>query len=63
MNAARQRAPALARDADVERLEDEFRQALGTRVRLVKGRRGGRLVIHFFSEDELAGLYQAIVKG
>jgi ParB family chromosome partitioning protein len=63
MNAARQRAPLLARDADVERLEDEFRQALGTRVRLVKGRRGGRLVIHFFSEDELAGLYQAIVKG
>ena len=63
MNAARQRAPSLARDADVERLEDEFRQALGTRVRLVKGRRGGRLVIHFFSEDELAGLYQAIVKG
>jgi ParB family chromosome partitioning protein len=63
MNAARQRTPRLARDADVERLEDEFRQALGTRVRLVKGRRGGRLVIHFFSEDELAGLYQAIVKG
>ena len=63
MNAARQRAPSLARDADVERLEDEFRQALGTRVRLVKGRRGGQLVIHFFSEDELAGLYQAIVKG
>src|SRR5438270_903448 len=49
-------------DPDVVRLEDEFRQALGTRVRLVKGRRGGRLVIHFFSEDELQGLYQAIVR-
>ena len=48
---------------DVERLEDAFRQALGTRVRLVKGRRGGRLVITFFSDDELQGLYEAIVRG
>jgi ParB family transcriptional regulator, chromosome partitioning protein len=62
MNAARQRAAQPAPDPDVERLEDEFRQALGTRVRLVKGRRGGRLVIHFFSDDELHGLYQSIVK-
>jgi len=50
-----------ARDADVERLEDAFRQALGTRVRLIKGRRGGRLVITFFSDEELQGLYEAIV--
>ncbi len=57
------RAPAEARvDPDVERLEDAFRQALGTRVRLVKGRRGGRLVITFFSDDELNGLYEAIVR-
>ena len=62
MNAARQRAAQALPDPDVVRLEDEFRQALGTRVRLVKGRRGGRLVIHFFSEDELQGLYQAIVR-
>ena len=62
MNAARQRAAQAQPDPDVVRLEDEFRQALGTRVRLVKGRRGGRLVIHFFSEDELQGLYQAIVR-
>jgi ParB family chromosome partitioning protein len=51
------------RDADVERLEDAFRRALGTRVRLVRGRRGGRLVITFFSDDELQGLYEAIVRG
>lgn len=53
--------PARAADPDVERLEDAFRQALGTRVRLVKGRRGGRLVITFFSDDELQGLYETIV--
>lgn len=50
------------RDADVERLEDAFRQALGTRVRLVRGRAGGRLVIHFFSDDELQGIYDLIVR-
>jgi ParB family chromosome partitioning protein len=47
-------------DPDVERLEDAFRQALGTRVRLVKGRRGGRLVISFFSDDELQGIYERL---
>jgi ParB family chromosome partitioning protein len=49
-------------DPDVERLEDAFRQALGTRVRLTRGRHGGRLVIHFFSDEELQGIYEAIVR-
>ncbi len=49
-------------DPDTARLEDAFRQALGTRVQLVRGRRGGRLVIHFFSDDELQGLYDTIVR-
>jgi hypothetical protein len=31
-------------------------------VRLVRGRRGGRLVIHFYSDEELQGLYEAIVR-
>jgi ParB family chromosome partitioning protein len=64
MNLRRTRdAAAEARaDPDVERLEDAFRQALGTRVRLIKGRRGGRLVITYFTDDELQGLYDAIVR-
>jgi len=64
MNAptARTHASETVTDPDVERLEDAFRQALGTRVRLLKGRRGGRLVIHFFSDDELQGIYEAIVR-
>ncbi|MGI9145800.1 MAG: ParB/RepB/Spo0J family partition protein [Chloroflexota bacterium] len=49
-------------DATVEHLEEAFRQALGTRVRLLLGPRGGgRLVIHFFSDEELQGIYEAIV--
>jgi ParB family chromosome partitioning protein len=54
--------PAPLPDPDVARLEDAFRQALGTKVQLIRGRRGGRLVIHFFSDDELQGLYEAIVR-
>jgi ParB family transcriptional regulator, chromosome partitioning protein len=56
-------AQASSADPETERLEDEFRLALGTRVRLVRGRDGaGRLVIHFYSDEELQGLYEAIVR-
>lgn len=51
-----------APDPDLARLEDQFRQALGTRVQLVRSGSGGRLIIHFFSEDELQGLYDTIVR-
>jgi ParB family chromosome partitioning protein len=43
-------------------LEDEFRRALGTKVQLHRNRQGrGRLVIHFYSEEELQTIYDAIV--
>lgn len=47
-------------DRDVAWLEDQLRQALGTRVQLFRGRRGGKLVIYFYSEEELQGIYEAI---
>ncbi|HEX5504018.1 MAG TPA: ParB/RepB/Spo0J family partition protein, partial [Thermomicrobiales bacterium] len=54
--------PATApRPPDFDRLEDHFRRALGTRVTLQKSRKGGRVVIHFFSDEELDGLYRRIV--
>jgi ParB family chromosome partitioning protein len=62
MNASRSSTAEAPPDPDVERLEDAFRQALGTRVRLLRGRNGGRLVIHFFSDEELQGIYEAIVR-
>ncbi len=62
MNASRSRPTDVRPDPDAERLEDAFRQALGTRVRLVRGRRGGRLVIHFFSDEELQGIYEVITR-
>ncbi len=42
-------------------LEDRFRRALTTKVNLYRSKRGGRLVIHFFSEEELQVLYERIV--
>src|SRR5690606_29191841 len=43
-------------------LEARFREALGTRVSLSRGRDGsGRLTVHFYNEEDLASLYQLIV--
>ena len=53
-----------AGDADpagTRRLEDAFRQALGTRVRLTRGARGGKVVINFYSDEELQTIYERIV--
>jgi ParB family chromosome partitioning protein len=44
-------------------LEAAFRSALGTKVTLSRGRRGGKLVIAFFSDEELAAIYDKIVGG
>lgn len=42
-------------------LEDRFRDALGTKVQLSKSSRGGRLVIYFYSDEELDRIYGTIV--
>jgi len=52
--------PALSpQDRDVV---DKFQARLGTRVNLVRSKKGGRLVIHFYSEEELQAIYEAIVR-
>ncbi len=50
-----------APDPHTRRLEDAFRAALGTKVALTRGRRGGRLVISFYSDEELQAIYEHIV--
>jgi ParB family chromosome partitioning protein len=42
-------------------LEDGFRSALKTKVQLSRSREGGRLVIHFYSEEMLENLYRMLV--
>ena len=50
-------------DPEIERVEEELRRALGTKVRLARTRRGGRIVIEYFGDDELARIYQRLVGG
>jgi ParB family chromosome partitioning protein len=50
-------------DPDVERVEEDLRRSLGTKVRLTRTRRGGRIVIDFYGDEELARIYQRLVGG
>ena len=49
------------RSPETEELEHEFRDALGTKVDLYRTRNGGRLVIHYYSEEDLQTLYDRFV--
>ena len=42
-------------------LEDDFRKALGTKVQVFRSRKGGKIVLHFYSEEELQAIYEKIV--
>jgi len=46
---------------DTVALEKHFREALGTKVRLFRSKKGGKLVINFYSEEELQAIYDIIV--
>jgi len=50
-----------ARTPELEDLEDRLRQRLGTRVRLNHRRKGGTLIIHYYSEEELNSLVNLIL--
>jgi len=47
---------------ETKALEDRFREALGTKVQLFRSRHGGRLIIHFYSEEDLQALYELMVR-
>lgn len=53
--------PTRSRSPETEDLERRFREALGTKVDLFRSRRGGKLVIHFYSEEDLQALYDRLV--
>jgi ParB family chromosome partitioning protein len=54
---------ATTRDPDLERVEEELRRVLGTKVNLARSRRGGRIVIEFYSDEELGRLYDRLTGG
>ncbi|HET7377788.1 MAG TPA: ParB/RepB/Spo0J family partition protein, partial [Anaerolineae bacterium] len=48
---------------DTRALEDRLRRALGTKVNLFRSKKGGTIVIHYYSEEELDSIYRQITKG
>ncbi len=56
-----QRPTARPAAPEVQALENRFRQALGTRVQVRPGKKGGRIIIYYYSEEELEGLYERLV--
>jgi ParB family chromosome partitioning protein len=50
-------------DPDTAALEDEFRRALGTKVVLTRLRKGGRLTIEYYSDEELETLRRRLSGG
>jgi ParB family chromosome partitioning protein len=67
----RLREPRIARegavrppsDPELERVEEDLRQRLGTKVSLSRSRKGGRIVIEYYSDEELVRLYDRLIGG
>jgi ParB family chromosome partitioning protein len=55
--------PQRTIDPDLERVEEDLRRALGTKVSLARSRRGGRIVIEYYSDEELGRLYDRLTGG
>jgi ParB family chromosome partitioning protein len=49
------------RSAEETALEDQLRQSLGTRVVLRRGARGGSIILHFYSDEELNALVDRLM--
>jgi ParB family chromosome partitioning protein len=56
-------AAATPADVELERVEADLRQALGTKVSIARSRRGGRIVIEYYSDEELTRLFDRLVGG
>lgn len=54
------RKKALFQDPELAELEDKFTEKLGTRVHIEKKEKGGKMVIDFFSNEDLRGILDLI---
>ena len=55
--------PVRQADPEMERVEEDLRRALGTKVSLARSRKGGRIVIEYYSDEELGRLYDRLTGG
>lgn len=49
--------------SDTHSLEEDLRRALGTKVELYRSQRGGKIIIEFYSDEELETIYEKLVNG
>jgi ParB family chromosome partitioning protein len=49
-------------DPDLALITTELRAALGTKVEILRGRRGGRIAIQFYSDEDFERLYEILVR-
>jgi ParB family transcriptional regulator, chromosome partitioning protein len=57
------RPPKIGLPAELAAIEDRLRHRLGTKVSLNPTRKGGTLVIHYYSDEELDALVERIAAG
>lgn len=59
------RKPRRDRDSEManQALETIFRESMSTRVDVKRSGKGGRVIIYFYSEEELDALYQRLIPG
>jgi ParB family transcriptional regulator, chromosome partitioning protein len=57
---ANEPVPTAQRNPDIDDLEKRFTAALGTRVDLRHGRKKGRVVIHYYSDEEFQMIFRRI---
>lgn len=62
LSGERPRPPAARkRSAEEASLENQLRESLGTRVTLKRGKKGGSIVIRFYSDEELNALVERLL--
>jgi ParB family chromosome partitioning protein len=54
--------PRVDRDPNVVAAEESLQSAIGTKVRIHQGKKGGRIELHFFSDEEMERVYQIILE-
>ena len=51
----------VTRDPNIAAAEESLQAAVGTKVRIHQTRKGGRIEIHFYSNEEMERVYQLIL--
>jgi ParB family chromosome partitioning protein len=60
---AKKHAPASSIDPEVADLQDRLREALATQVEVLRSRRGGRILIRYYDEDDFLEIIAVLLRG